>query len=177
MNIGPDDIDPEFTKLELLWLGPTEKNIGRVLFRNIRDRFNETILEIDLLLVNGHFNNPTAKNPHPGVGTLLVYLACQEGLKVGARVLTLYSLLGSVGFYRRIGMHRTGVIVTYPDMPFIAAQPNPAGRPSPIDRKWLNEFNKHWENTRNGGTMVAEIRTVLGYIEHKIFTQWQEVTI
>ncbi|MEL4073367.1 hypothetical protein WKW50_24920 [Ochrobactrum sp. GPK 3] len=175
MTIGPDDIDPEFTKLELREPCPADSNIGFISFRNIQNHANETILEIDLLLVNGHFNSPTARNPHPGVGTLLIYLACHEGLKLGAHILKLYSLTGPAGFYRRMGMYRTAA--TFLDLPPVAAQPDFVGHPALLNREWLNEFSPHWKETRKGGTMVAEIRTVLGYIENKIFSQWKEVTI
>ncbi|MEL4073114.1 hypothetical protein WKW50_23540 [Ochrobactrum sp. GPK 3] len=125
-----------------------------------------------LLEVRGHRNIPNAINPHPGTGTLLMYLACQEGLTMGASAISLTSVNSSADFYRRMGIYRSGAELL--DLPPIDAQPYPVSCPDRIDGDWLAKFSKHWGETRKGGHMVADIRTVLNYIEPRVFTQWRE---
>jgi hypothetical protein len=170
----------------------TDKHSGEVLVRNKRDHSSERLefylyrksrseqvgriyfqidqahseLAVFAVRVTGHSNAATARNPTPGVGRLLMYMACRHAQKRGVRTIRLTADPSAVGFYRQIGLHHPSAPVPrLPGEPFIDGN---------IQPEWLSAFNRHLIQVRRGGMMVSELRTVLWYIERPTLNQWDE---
>lgn len=132
---------------------------------------DEDILEINFLSVIDHHNAPTAKNSHPGTGTLLLYLACRHARGKGARRIVLDPTHNSEGFYRRFGMHR-------PSNRVVAAAlvgTIPQFLNGKLNQEWLSMFGTHFRWTREtNGSLEGEITTVMDYLQARVAVQWEE---
>ena len=142
----------------------TQRNVGQICFR-CREATRE--LTIGTVRVCGHLNEARSRNPNPGVGRLLMYLACRYSFVKGARKIDLHSLQSAAPFYRLMGMHHP--VVANPM--FGKLERSAHGKLQPA---WLKVFEANFSSTRTGGSMLGEIRTVLACIEKKIKTQWEE---
>jgi hypothetical protein len=127
----------------------------------------------------------TTQNDYPGVGQLMMYLACQSAKRLGARMVRLDSVDAASGFYRRFGMRHpanpgSGGLPALSHVLFASTQSptfsvprlTPLAINGRLDSARLNIFNSHIEYTRKGGEMIAEIDTMLFYIGMKVENQW-----
>lgn len=121
-------------------------------------------LEVLLVTVANHRNDACAHNPNPGVGRLLMRIACENAAASGATRITANALTTAVGFYRRMGMHSWDTPEQIDGSCFAGG-----GRLSPA---WLETMNTLVARTHAGGRMEAEIATVLRYIGPAVDAQW-----
>lgn len=119
---------------------------------------------IHRIWVNGHHNSASARNPNPGVGRLLMFVACQMGLALGATRVSLDSLQSAKGFYTRMGMRAAEESVMA-----LRGHPVHEGK---LDPRWLERFDFMFRNTRTGGTMISDIGTLLTNIQGAVCAQW-----
>lgn len=123
-------------------------------------------LAVFRISVSGHTNAATAQNPHPGVGRLLMYMACKHAAKQGIRTIRLTSEPSATGFYRQMGLRHPQARV-----PQFSGEQSTDGR---LQAEWLNTFGRHLAQDRRGGMMVSELATVLHNIEFRTLEQWEE---
>lgn len=140
--------------------------VGEVSFRICQADSELSIQRIDVF---GHSNAADAHNPFPGVGRLLMYLACRHASTMGLSTLRLVAKDSAIGFYTRMGL-RADVHRPPPRMPAVQFVGNK------LNRAWLDAFDDHFSMSRDIDEMTSEIFAVLSNIEGLVAAQWQEIT-
>lgn len=162
--------DPDYGQDEEYFLDNEANNpIAEIIYGFFPNHNAEEILTIDKVKVYGH-DNYSARNPYPGTGSLLMYLACKEALRRGIRKVSLLADIGSQDFYRKLGM--------YHEIGFHDVNPNLSGLPQyenhKIGKDWRSKFDKHFGDVRSYGNFEGEIMTVMTLAHKGAMIHWKE---
>jgi hypothetical protein len=143
--------------------------VGSVIFSKFDD-----LLVIDVLSVAGHHNASTAKNPHPGTGTLLLFLICREAFAQGAIKIALYPARNTEGFYRKFRFHGSSdEVITAAPVENIRQFVWSEGRI--LNPEWLKLFEAHLLSARRPARLEADTEIVLAVSKARVDKQWREV--
>ncbi|WOC14724.1 hypothetical protein [Pseudochrobactrum sp. MP213Fo] len=136
----------------------------------IQDINEETLLVCGINALGMKRNSPEYKL-RPGLGRLMMYLACKDGQERGLNFIKLDSVEEAAPFYRRMGMHHRDT--QFLDLDPIT--PSHGGQIERISKDWLSNFSAHYNYARSHDHMFCEIKTVLSLISTETEKQWSRI--